>query len=55
MTTIIAPRRSLSRGIDYLGDLGAKLTSFMFDGGWKNIAEEGDEPEEAEAEVEEPA
>jgi len=33
-----------------------RVTSFMFDGGWKNIAEEDDdEPEEAQAEVEESA
>ncbi len=37
MTTIITPRRSLSRGIDYLGDLGAKLRDLQ---GFATLAHE---------------
>jgi hypothetical protein len=37
MTTILRPRRSLSRGIDYLGDLGAKLRDLQ---GFATLAHE---------------
>jgi hypothetical protein len=37
MTTIITPRRSLSRGINYLGDLGVKLRDLQ---GFATLAHE---------------